>query len=42
MLKGPDRQMHEQIKQDLMRELSRIVGELLGEAVFQTPGYGID
>ena len=29
LLKEPDRQMREQIKQDLMRELSRIIGDLL-------------
>lgn len=35
LLSGPDPAMIDQIKQDLMRGLSRLVGELLGEAVDQ-------
>ena len=31
MINGPDQKMREQIKQDLMRELARIIAELLGE-----------
>ena len=33
LLNGPDRQMHEQIRNDLMRELTKIISTLLGEVV---------
>ena len=33
LLNGPDKQMHEQIRNDLMRELTTIISTLLGEVV---------
>ena len=36
LLDGPDKQMHEQIRSDLMRELTNIISTLLGEVVTVT------
>ena len=36
LLDGPDKQMHEQIRGDLMRELTNIISTLLGEVVTVT------